>query len=195
MPVTLDPPAASAAADDIMPRHRFSASDVVRAVQAGLLDARGRYEVIEGDIVPMQAHNPPHMRIKRHILDSLFRQLDRSVWVDSECTLYLEEDGDYTLPDILVYPRALAAHEVRGPDVLLVVEVADSTFKKDRLKKATLYARFGVRDYWVVNALTMKAYVFRDPGAKGYGQEHEVAPEAALEAVLLPGVRVVAGEA
>ena len=185
----------SEAADDGLLRQRFTASDVVRMARAGVLDPDGRYEVIEGDIVPVQAHNPPHMRIKRFILDALYRQLDQSVWVDSECTLYLEEDGDYALPDVLVYPRSLAAHEVRGPDVLLLVEVADSTFKKDRQKKAALYAKFGVREYWVVNALTMKAYVFRDPGPKGYASEQEVEPHEALTPTLLAGVKVLVAEA
>jgi Uma2 family endonuclease len=182
-------------ADDDTPRVTFSASDVRTMVRAGVLDANRRYEVIDGEIIPVQAHNPPHMRIKRHILRELSTQLGRTCWVDSECTLYLEDDGDYTLPDVLVYPAGIEAHDVRGPQVLLLVEVADATFKKDRQRKAALYARFGIREYWVVNALTMKNDVFTEPTPSGYGREQEWPADAALSPAFLPGVTVVVGAA
>jgi Uma2 family endonuclease len=181
--------------EDDAPKLRFSASDVPRMVAAGVLDPDLRYEIIEGEIVPVQAHNPPHMRIKRYILRELNAQLGKSVWVDSESTLYLEVDGDYTLPDILVYPNEYQAHDVRGKDVLLIVEVADSTFKKDRTRKAALYAKHGVREFWLVNALTLKSYVFRDPQKGGYASEREINETEPLEVLLLPNVSVRVGDA
>jgi Uma2 family endonuclease len=178
-------------ADTLLPdadddRVRFVASDVRRMLEAGILDDERRYEVIDGEILEMMAHNPPHMRVKRWILDQLYRQLDDSVWIDSEPSFFLEPDGDYTLPDIIVYPRRLEAHLVRGADALLVIEVADKSLKKDRGKKARLYARHGVREYWVVNAQTLVTYRYADPADGRYPPEREHAPEQTLVATLLP---------
>ncbi|MBL8549374.1 MAG: Uma2 family endonuclease [Hyphomonadaceae bacterium] len=178
------PPEAEPAED----RVRFRASDVRRMLDAGILDDEGRYEVIDGEIIAMMAHNPPHMRVKRWILDQLFRQLGNACWIDSEPSFYIEPDGDYTLPDLIVYPRALEAHLVRGIDALLVVEVADKTLKKDRGRKARLYARHGVRDYWVVNAQTLATYRYANPVDGRYPPETEHAPDEALIPALLPQV-------
>lgn len=169
-------------------RVRFTASDVSRMLDAGILDDERRYEVIDGEIIEMMAPNPPHMRVKRWLLNRLYRQLDDSYWIDSEPSFFLEPDGDYTLPDIIVYPRALAPEAVRGGDALLVIEVAHSSLKKDRGRKARLYARHGVRDYWVVNAVTLVTHRYGDPVKGRYASESEHAPEETLVPALLAGV-------
>jgi Uma2 family endonuclease len=173
---------------DIEDRVRFRLSDVRRMLETGILDDERRYEVIDGEILEMMAPNPPHMRVKRWLLDRLYRQLDVSVWIDSEPTFSVEEDGDFTIPDIIVYPRALAPEAVRGPDALLVIEVAHSSLKKDRGRKARLYARHGVREYWVVNAQSLTTYRYADPVGGRYPSENSHAPEETLVPALLPQV-------
>jgi Uma2 family endonuclease len=174
-------------ADD---RVRFKASDVRRMLEAGILDDERRYEVIEGEIIEIQAHNPPHLRVKRWLLRSLYRQLDDACWIDSEPTFSLQPNGDFTLPDLIVYPAGVEAHLVRGPDTLLVIEVADKTLKKDRGRKAQLYARHGVRDYWVVNALSLATHRYLAPAGGRYSTETEHAPDETLTPILLPGVQL-----
>lgn len=167
-------------------RVRFTASDVNRMLEAGILDDERRYELIDGEIIEMMAPNPPHMRVKRWLLDQLYHQLGRSYWIDSEPSFFLEPDGDYTVPDVIVYPRALAAEAVRGGDALLVIEVAHSSLKKDRGRKARLYARHGVRDYWVVNAQTLVTHRYGEPANGRYAAETEHAPDETLIPLLLP---------
>lgn len=179
---------APAAPQDSDDRVRFTASDVSRMLDSGILDDERRYEVIDGEIVEMMAHDPPHMRVKRWLLRELYRQLDDAVWIDSEPSFYLEPDGDYTLPDLIVYPRANEPHLVRGPDALLVIEVSDKSLKKDRGRKARLYARHGVRDYWVVNAQTLVTHRYGAPAGGRYGSETEHATEETLVPALLPQV-------
>ncbi len=175
-------------------RLRFTASDVGRMLDAGILDDERRYEVIDGEIIEMMTHNPPHTRVKRWLLNELSVQLGRSYWVDSEPSFYLEPDGDYVLPDIIVYPRNLEGHLVRGADALLVIEVADKSLKKDRGRKARLYARHGVRDYWVVNAVTLATHRYGAPEGGRYGSETEHAPTETLAPLLLPGVGLRLGD-
>jgi Uma2 family endonuclease len=175
-------------------RVRFTASDVRAMLDAGILDDERRYEVIDGEILEMMVHNPPHMRVKRWLLDQLYRQLDRSYWIDSEPSFYVEPDGDFTVPDIIVYPRQVEAHLLRGPDALLVIEVADKSLKKDRGRKAHLYARHGVRDYWVVNAQTLVTYRYADPIKGRYASETEHGPTETLAPLLLGGVKLRMGD-
>ncbi len=82
----------------------------------------------------------------------------------------------------------MEAHEVRGADALLVIEVSDTTLKKDRGRKARLYARHGVRDYWVVNAQSLVTTRFADPADGRYPPETEHGPEETLVPALLPHV-------
>lgn len=169
-------------------RLRFTASDVSRMLDAGILDDERRYEVIDGEIIEMMTHNPPHIRVKRWLLRSFYRQLDDSCWIDSEPSFYLEPDGDYAVPDIIVCPSGIEGHLVRGADALLVIEVADKSLKKDRGRKARLYARHGVRDYWVVNAVTLTTHRYSAPDGGRYRAETEHAPSETLAPLLLPGV-------
>lgn len=175
-------------------RVRFTASDVSRMLDAGILDDERRYEVIDGEIIAMMTHNPPHMRVKRWLLQRLYRQLDDAYWIDSEPSFYLEPDGDYVVPDIIVYPSGIEAHLLRGAEALLVIEVADKSLKKDRGRKARLYARHGVRDYWVVNAVTLITHRYGAPDGGRYGSETEHAPTETLAPLLLPGVALRMGD-
>jgi Uma2 family endonuclease len=175
-------------------RIRFTASDVRRMLEAGILDDERRYEVIGGEIFEMMAPNPPHIRVKRWLLDQLFHRLGRSYWIDSEPGFYVEEEGDVTIPDIIVYPRNLEGHLVRGADALLVIEVSDKSLKKDRGRKTRLYAHHGVRDYWVVNAVTLASHRYSAPEGGRYGAETEHAPTETLALLLLTGVGLRLGD-
>ena len=179
---------APAAPQDGEDRVRFTASDLHRMLDAGILNDERRYEVIDGEILEMMAPNPPHMRVKRWLLRQLYLQLGDRYWIDSEPGFYLEADGDVTIPDIIVYPLTMAPEAVRGPDALLVIEVADKSLKKDRGRKARLYARHGVRDYWVVNAVTLVTHRYAEPASGRYAAESEHAPEETLVPVLLSQV-------
>jgi Uma2 family endonuclease len=177
MPVLLTAPSSEQ-------RLGFTVEDVRRMLRAGILDDERRYELIEGEIIPVQAHNPPHMRVKRWLYQKVTLALGEDYWVDSESSLYLDPKHEYALPDVFVYPRALGPEEVRGRDVLWLIEVADSTIAKDRGLKARLYARHGVKEYWVVEARTRITWIYRDPEAGAYpepvkaGGDDVIAPRA-----------------
>ncbi len=168
----------------------FTVEDVRRMLETGVLDPDGRFELIDGEIIPMQAHNPPHMRVKRWLLYVIAHHLGDSAWVDSEPSLYLDPQREFTLPDIVVYPRALGPEEVRGADVLWLIEVADTTLKKDRGRKAALYARHGVRDYWVVEAGARTTFVYRNPEGGAYPPPQRFDADAELAPLAFPELKL-----
>jgi Uma2 family endonuclease len=149
----------------------FTVEDVRAMIKAGILEGDARFELLEGEIVPMQAHNPPHMRLKRWLYQELAIGLHETHWIDSEPTFYLAgftRAVSFTAPDIIVYAKRFSPEAVRGADCDLLIEVSDTTQKKDRGRKAKLYATHGVRDYWVADVRAEVTFVHRDPGAEGY---------------------------
>ena len=77
---------------------------------------------------------------------------------------------------------------VRGPDALLVIEIADSSLTIDLQSNATFYAGFGVREYWVIAARSRATWVHRGPTAAGYADVREVPPDRMLAPLLVPGL-------
>lgn len=186
MPILLTAPSESE-------RLGFTVAEVRAMVKAGILEEGGRYELLDGEIVPMQAHNPPHMRLKRWIFKELERLVGRTHWVDSEPTFYLEGFANrgarsFTAPDVIVYPLGLAPEAVKGADCDLLIEVASTTQKKDLGRKAALYAQHGVRDYWVCDTSAGVTIIHREPTASGYGSVTRIAFSEAAASLLLPGV-------
>ena len=94
-------------------------------------------------------------------------------------------------PDVaLLKPRAdsYASSHPTAADVILVVEVADTTLRFDIDTKIPLYARFGISEAWVVDLQERALRVFRDPSASGYLTSFTVTGDRSVSALLLPAV-------
>lgn len=73
-------------------------------------------------------------------------------------------------------------------EVALLIEVAHSSLKLDTTTKAALYARAGVRDYWVVNARSLTTKVHCRPSARGYGSRVNVQASKAVTSLAIPSL-------
>lgn len=133
-------------------------------IAAGVIGEEENFELIEGEIVPMAAKNHVHERIKSALNLAIARALPADLWLGIESSIRLSATT-FVEPDLVVYRRDLRLEEVRGPDVLLVVEVADTTLAFDRGRKAQLYAAYGVSELWVVDAVQRTTWVHRGPTA------------------------------
>ena len=176
-------------------RRAFSVAEFERMFETGILDDSENLELIEGEIVPMAAKNHVHERVKSTILLTLARGLPPELWLGVESSLEMSE---MTLvePDLVIYPKHLKLREVRGPDILLAVEVADTSFGFDRNQKARLYAGYGVQELWVVEANSRTNYIHRGPGRGGWASIVEV-PASDLvrpQAAELEGISFRLGE-
>ncbi len=102
-----------------------------------------------------------------------------------ETTFRLSEDT-YLEPDVVIYPRASGLQGLTGASVLLVVEIADSSLRYDTGRKAALYASFGIRELWVIDAVRLTTRVFREPTADGYRDALDFGPADRLMPLLAP---------
>ena len=132
-------------------RHRLSIRDVLKMQEAGVLAPDHSCELIEGELVEMPSEGERHALLKLRLVRHFNRTLENTFDVGPDTTLWLAEDQGPE-PDLYIFPASLGPAAVRGPDTLLVVEIADTTLRYDLGQKADLYRRFGVREYWVVDA-------------------------------------------
>ncbi|MBV9538437.1 MAG: Uma2 family endonuclease [Acidisphaera sp.] len=163
--------------------------------QAGIIGPDENYELIEGEIVPMQAKNDPHERVKSAIIFELAPALRGGpLWIGLETSLRLS-DNTMLEPDFCVYNKALRLREVRGPDILLAIEVSDSSLWFDKGRKARLYAGFGVHELWVVNANTLVTTIHRRPGAEGWAEVSDHPGTERIAPATFPGFAISVAEA
>jgi Uma2 family endonuclease len=135
----------------------FNVEQYYRLAEVGVLKPDDRVELIEGEIIRISPIGSPHAACVR-ALDLQFHNLFARKYVVSVQSPVRLDDFSEPEPDLaLLQPRKdlYAERHPQPQDVLLIVEVADSTLLTDRNVKIPLYARFGIRESWLVN-LTKK---------------------------------------
>ena len=154
------------------------------------VDDPRRYELIDGEIIEMPPPNPPH----EHAVDRLNKWSCRNLPPDEVCvriqgTIGLPELDTTPLPDV-TWLRELdySARRPGPPDVLLVIEVSDSSLWYDRNEKADLYAAAGLADYWIVNIPSRCVEVLRDPGPDGYATKLIYYSRDAIQPLAFPNI-------
>ncbi len=153
-------------------KHKFSSQQYHLMAEAGVFDRirEQRLELIKGEIIQMSPIGRKHCACIARLNALLFAKFTgkQIIWVQSSIKL---DDGLEPQPDLALlklrsdfYEEALPAPE----DILLIVEVADSTISYDRDLKMPLYAESGIPEAWLVdvNARTITRYT--EPSAKGY---------------------------
>jgi len=119
-------------------------------IEVGILGPDSRVELIGGELIEMAPQGPLHWRAQHALVNWILRRLPETLELAVNGPFRLSADNEPE-PDIFIVPAGLDVNAVRGVDVLLVIEIADSSLEKDRLIKAPLYAAHGVREYWIVD--------------------------------------------
>ncbi len=148
----------------------------------GYFRADERFELVGGEIVPISPTGRRHEIIRGALAFRFSRQAPDGVFVVSEPQFNLADDT-YLNPDILVHPAAIRTPDVRGGDVLLVIEIADTSLPYDLNIKAPIYAAHDVPEYWVINAGTLTTIVHKNPSGNAYGSAEEAAASDTLTLV------------
>jgi Uma2 family endonuclease len=180
-----------AAAD--LPPHRFTVADYYRMAEAGLLDEDDRVELLGGQVVDMSPIGPAHASAVDACGEAFAALVvARRVTVRVQNPLALGE-YDEPQPDVAVVrprPDRYATGHPGAADVLLLVEVAETSLARDQWAKAAIYAAVGIREVWVLNLPERALEVYREPTPAGYQdrQTHQrgerVAPLAFPELAL-----------
>jgi len=173
-------------------RRALTVAEYHRMGEVGILTERDRVELIEGELVAMAPIGSEHSGTVNALTRLLVEIVgDRGVVaVQNPVQLddLTEPEPDFAVlkprPDY--YRRATP----RADDVLLLIEVADSSLAYDRAVKRSLYARHGIPEFWIVNLTAGEVEVCRTPTGDNYASVLHVGREAILEPVLLPGAAI-----
>jgi Uma2 family endonuclease len=167
-------------------RRAFTVEEILRMQEAGIISEDENFELIEGEIVPMQAKTHVHELLKSALTLGIARALPERLWLGVESTIYLTPNT-FVEPDLVVYPRGLKLETVKGSDIVLAIEVALTSLTYDRGLKTQLYARHGVQELWVVDATRRRTFVQSGPVGGSWTSVTERAEDEMLSCVALPG--------
>jgi Uma2 family endonuclease len=175
---------------------RFTVDEYHRMAEVGILGEDDRVELLDGEIVLMSPMGSRHASTVAR-LNERFRDLAgrrATVWVQLPIRLSRYSEPE---PDLALLKRREDFYAERHPepgDVLLVVEVADTSRRTDRERKIPLYARAGLPEVWLVDLPRDVIEVHREPAAGAYRNVQTVSRDGMLAILELPGVSIPASE-
>src|SRR3712207_1324173 len=172
-------------------RRRFTVHDYHRMGEAGILHEDDRVELIEGEIVEMAAIGTRHFACVNGLTRLLVRGVSDGAIVSVQNPVRLDERTE-PQPDLTVLRVRDYRESLPGPeDVLLLIEVSDTTLHYDRGVKLPLYARAGIPEVWIVDLAGEVIERHTDPSGDGYRSSKQarrgetVEPAALTELALL----------
>ncbi len=169
---------------------RLTVADVYALTESGMFREGERFELIDGEIVPMAAAKASwHSIMEARLTRFLARNLPDQFAVYPAPSITLSETR-LVEPDLVVLPSGAMTQHMRGPDLVLTIEVADSSLAYDLQVKSRLYAEAGVREYWVVDAVRQTIRVHRAPDGGVYGDVEEYEAHDSVAPLLLPGMSI-----
>jgi Uma2 family endonuclease len=175
-------------------RHPITVQEFFRMGEIGVFEPEARIELIEGELIDMPPIGPPHASRTTRVSTILHRGLGVRAIVSTQNPVILG-DLNAPQPDIAVLEPRDDFYETRHPhpeDVLLLVEVPDSSLAFDRDRKLPLYARFGIPEFWLVNIPDRAVIVHRDPRPEqgSYATRFPLALPGLIRPVMLPDIEL-----
>jgi Uma2 family endonuclease len=169
-------------------RHKLSLEAYHQMAQAGILDEDSRVELIEGELIDMAPIGSRHAWTLNLLNKALVDAVGDTAIVSPQNPIALPPDSE-PQPDIAVLrPKASGYGDALpgAADVLLLIEVADTSVEYDRTIKLRLYAVHGIPEVWLFDLPRSVVEVNLEPTAKGYRRRLEQKSTEILSPSLLP---------
>jgi len=181
--------------------HRWTRRAYGRLIDKGILCEDDPVELLDGLLVVKEPQHTPHATAVTLALEAL-RAAFGPGWVVRPGLPVAAGRWSEPEPDISVVPGSprdyLADHPARPA---LVVEVAHSSLRLDRTRKAAIYARAGVEDYWILNLVDRVLEVHREPARLdtprrrwGYRSIQTLGPNETVSPLAAPAARILVAD-
>jgi len=182
---------------EVVPARRLFTREEYRIMgEVGILKPTDRVELIRGEIVKKMAPGRRHQAFVDNLTQLLILRLTGRAIVSVQNPVVLSEDSEPE-PDLKVIRRRSVPYkdrEAHAEDVLLLIEVADSSLAYDRSIKLALYAETGVPEYWVVNCISESIEIYRRPEGDRYLDVDRVEAAATITLPAFPDVTLTLAE-
>jgi len=146
------------------PVYRLSVDQYHEMVHRGIVTEDDRLELLEGLLIEKMTVSPSHRLATRRVRIALERVVPPGCYVDSPSPVTLADSEPER--DVVVVRGSDQDYSHRHPgpeDLLLVVEVSDSSLRRDQSRKKSIYARAAIAIYWIVNLLDRRVEVYQEP--------------------------------
>ena len=141
---------------------RWTKKEYHQMAELGMFEGR-RTEFIEGEIIEMPSMKSPHATSLSVAYDAVREVLSNDFNVRSQSPIDLDEEIEVE-PDVFVLKGKARDYNDKLPKTAeLIVEISDTTLSYDRNRKASLYAKYGIQDYWILNLKNRTLEVYRQP--------------------------------
>src|SRR5262245_54081932 len=148
----------------------FTVDEYYRMAEVGILGPKDRVELIDGEIVQMSPIGHRHFMIVGVIAELFIQAFANRAHVISGASVWLN-DWTEPQPDIVVFKRRADHYLKERPtleDVLLIVEVSETSLRFDQKVKLPRYGEAGIPEVWIIDLQNNLAHVSRDLGGQAY---------------------------
>ena len=149
-------------------RHRFTMNQYHDMIDRGIFAEDEPIELIRGEIVRKMPIGNPHAATVNILTRLLSKRIPDSAMISIQNPVLLSDSEPE--PDVAILNFCDDLYASRRPnaqDVLLLIEVADTSLAYDRDVKGPIYAEAGIREYWIVNLMNLTIEIYRDPQSDG----------------------------
>lgn len=179
-------------------RRRFTVEEYHKMGEVGILHEDDRVELIDGEIVELSPINRPHINCVDRLTRLFVRAVGDDVIVRGQSPVYLDE-GNEPQPDLAILrepneSEVRMKHQGEPGNILLLIEVSESTVSTDRSRKVPRYARAGVPEVWIVNIPKKVVEVYVEPVDGKYTRIGRVGQGDTVTLTALPGVTLAVSD-
>lgn len=171
-----------------LPYHIWTVSEFHQMTEAGLLDETDRVELIEGELVDRAPIGSRHAFWVDRIAEALGGGASAAYMVRVQNPVLLGERSE-PRPDIALVKRNNYADRHPGAeDILLLIEVSDTTLEYDRDVKLALYARHAITEVWLIDVNARELSVYCEPAEGQFRLTRKPTAAETVSPTLLPGI-------
>jgi Uma2 family endonuclease len=167
----------------------FSLDHYEHMVEVGAFSGQfeKRVELIRGEIVQMTPMNIAHANCVTKITEWSFQvaPLDR-IMIRVQNPIRIPANNSEPEPDVVWVNRKEYSQHPEPGDILLLIEIADSSLEFDRNEKLEVYAEAGIPEYWIVNLIDQQIEVYRRPSGRTYQEQQTYRSDAKIHPLALP---------
>lgn len=175
--------------------YKFTAEDFYRLYEIGLLDAKDRIELLNGELIIMHAIGYRHAQAVTNLNYELGEQARRRYMISPQNPVELERYSA-PQPDLVLVPMT-RRHARRHPtpeEVFLIIEVSDSSLQYDREEKRRAYAATGICEFWLLNLEDDVLEIYRQPEGPTYREQITIPADGTASPLAFPDVTIVLSE-
>lgn len=165
-------------------------------IESGIIREGERVELILGQIFTMAAKGTRHTLSTRKLFKQLLALIGDRADVQSQDPITLPNNSEPE-PDIVIARLRSDDYINSHPspaDIILIVEVADSSIKFDREIKAALYAAAGIGEYWIINLIDDRLEIYRQPEGDIYTNTKIITPPRSISLLQFPDISLNIGD-